>query len=149
MDLCKRDWWELADLGFDDDEEIRRLFMRPWVEAVVAWAADDPEGLWAPPRPIERFTPEQWQAVLSKQQGHERIFGSADDAGAHMQPEQGLSRRPWDCRNQAGEILGRVFRWWHPLGDAVRLIVKRGNRWIYYDRKSTESMMIATSAKRA
>ena len=134
MELCKRDWWELADLGLDDDEEIRRLFMRPWVTAVATWAADDPDGLWAPPRPIERFTPAQWQAVLSKQQGQERVFRSPDDAEAHLRPEHGLSLRPWDCHNEAGEITGRVFRWWHPLGDTVRLAVRRGDRWVVYDR---------------
>ena len=132
MEICKRDWWELADLGFDDDEEVRRPFMRPWANAVETWAAEDPDGLWAPPRPIEQFTPAQWQAVVSKQQGHQRIFGSAEDAEAHLRPEQGVSLRPWDCSNQAGEIIGRVFRWWHPLGDTVRLAVRRGDRWITY-----------------
>jgi hypothetical protein len=110
LDICKRDWWELTDLGLDDDEEIRRLFMRPWVEAIMAWVADDPDGLWAPPRPIERFTPAQWQAVLSQLHGQEHIFENLEDAVSHIQPEVGLLRSSWDCRDQADEVLGRVFR---------------------------------------
>jgi len=45
MELAKQDWWDLADLGLDDGEEIRRLFMRPWLEAVTAWATAEPDGL--------------------------------------------------------------------------------------------------------
>lgn len=78
-------------------------------------------------------SPAQWQAVLSKQQGHEHIFQSPEDAEAHLRPEHGLSLRALDCRNEVGEILGRVFRWWHPLGDTVRLAVRHGDRWAVYD----------------
>ena len=139
MEIAKQDWWDLADLGLDD-EEIRRLFTRPWVEAVVIWAADKPDGLWAPPRPVERFTPAQWRAVLSKQQGRERIFGSPEDAEAHLRPERGLSLRSWDCHGQAGETIGRVFRWWHPLGDSVRLAARRGDRWVVYEEAVGKTM---------
>jgi len=49
--FCWRDWQELTDLGFGDNEEIRREFIRPWGNAVAIWIGDDPNGLWAPRTP--------------------------------------------------------------------------------------------------
>jgi putative DNA primase/helicase len=141
FELAKQDWWELDDLGLNDDEEIRRLFMRPWLEAVATWAAEKPDEGWPPPRPLERFTPAQWRCVVSKQQGRERIFDNAEDAEAHVRPEQGLSRPSWDCRGVAGESLGRVFRWWHRLGDTVRLAVRSGDRWVVYGEAAEKTAM--------
>lgn len=35
FEIAKWDGWDLADLGLDDDEEIRQAFMRPWLDAVA------------------------------------------------------------------------------------------------------------------
>jgi len=141
MELAKQDWWDLADLGLDDDEEIRRLFIRPWLEAVTAWATADPDGLWPPPRPLEQFTPPQWRTVLSKQQGRERIFGNSEDAEADLRRRYGHWSQSWDCRNEAGETIGRVFRWWRRLGDIVRLAVRRSDHWILHEDDVGEFMI--------
>jgi hypothetical protein len=141
MELAKQDWWDLADLGFDDDEEIRREFIRPWVTAVATWATAEPDGFWPPPRPLDDFTPTQWRAVLSKQQGHERIYDSIEDAEADLARRYGCWSTSWNCRPTTGETIGRVFRWWRQLGDIVRLAARRGERWIVFDGSEENTMM--------
>lgn len=140
MEFCLRDWQELTDLGLGNNEEIRREFMRPWVSAVAFWIGDDPNGLWAPPRPIERFTPAQWQAVLSKQLGRERVIGNLQNVEPQLRPNEGVLLHSWDCHNLTGDILGRVYRWWHPLGNTARLAIRRGDRWVVYGGAAEKTM---------
>lgn len=132
FEQAKWDWWDLADLGLDD-EEIRREFMRPWLDAVAAWAAGPLETGGPPPRPLDAFTAAQWRLVLAKQQGRELVFECVENAEAHLRSRHGPWTQAWDCRDEAGEILGRVFRWQRLLGDVVRLAARQGQRWSVYE----------------
>lgn len=110
LEIAKRAWFNLADLGLEDDEEIGRLFMQPWAEAVAAWADKDLHRGLSPPRPLARFSSPQRQAILASQQGRERQFGDSEVAQAHIKRHSGHWLKSRDCRNEDGEIVGRVFR---------------------------------------
>jgi hypothetical protein len=140
MEFCLRDWQELKDLRFGNNEEIRREFMRPWLEAVATWATAEPDGLWPPPRPLDDFTPTQWRAVLSKQDGHECIHDSIEDVEVDLGRRYGCWSLSWNCRSTTGEAVGRVYRWWRQLGDVVRLAVRRGERWVVFDGTAENTM---------
>ena len=139
MEFCKQDWWELADLGFDDDEEIRRLFMRPWVKAVVAWANELINSGWAPPRPLDQYSPVQWHAVLAKQKGVECIFDSIEDAEAELKRRFELWYGRCKCRDENDAVIGHVFNWRTRYTNTARLVAQCRNRWVYYDREVAEA----------
>ncbi len=138
LELAKRDWWDLADLGLEDDEEIRRLFMQPWVEAVTAWAGEDLERAESPPRPLDHFSSAQWQAVLANQQGPGHHYGNVVVAEADLKQRCGQWSESWDCLDEAGETIGRVYRWKRRLGDVVRMIAKRDQEWVAYQSATGE-----------
>ena len=138
LEIAKRDWWDLADLGLEDDEEIRRLFMRPWAEAVATWAGEDLERAESPPRPLDHFSSAQWQAVLANQPGPGRHLGNSEVAEADLKQRCGQWSESWDCLNEAGETIGRVYRWKRRLGDVVRMIAKREQEWVAYQSATGE-----------
>ena len=140
MEFCKRDWWELADLGFDDDEEIRRLFMRPWVNATIAWASEPIDSGWGPPRPLDHYSPVQWHAVLSKQKGVECVFGTAEDAKAELKRRFGSWSGQWKCRDKNEAVIGHILNWPTRYTNTARLVAKCGNHWVYYDRGAAKAM---------
>lgn len=133
FERAKQDWWDLANLGFDDDDEIRQVFMGPWLDAVAAWASGRLETGMPPPRPLDAFSPPQWRLLLSKQQGRERSLDSVEHAEVYLRERDGPPTEVWDCRDGGGQILGRVFRWRRPAGDMVRLAVRQGQRWAVYE----------------
>ena len=138
MELAKQDWWELADLGLDDDAEIRRLFMKPWTHAVATWASGPIDSAWPPSRPLDQFAPLQWQAILSKQQGIERVFPSVEDAESSVRGRYRGRFEKWACRDENQAIIAYVFDWQQRCTNTARLVAKCGNDWVYYDREDTD-----------
>ena len=145
MELCRRDWWELIDLNFEDDEDIRGLFMRPWVEAVAAWANTPLDSGLTPPRPIEQFSAVQWRAVLSKQKGIERIFDSIEAAENDLAERFNCWSERWKCWDTNNVFIGYVYDWRARCCNDARLLAKCGDRWLYYDREKTPRDATASS----
>ena len=143
LDVAKQDWWDLADLGLDDDEDIRRLFMRPWSAAVAAWCQGSLERSTWPPCPLGRFTPEQWECVLDNQTLTPFEYVTDSVAEDILRQRYGAWNYPHDCLDPAGTLLGRFFRWQRRGGDLVRLLVRRGECWVLYDARPGETKMQA------
>lgn len=71
--------------------------------------------------------------MLSKQRGRELAFERVESGEAHLRGRHGPWTQAWDCRDAAGQGIGRVFRWQRPLGDVVRLAARQGGRWTVYE----------------
>jgi hypothetical protein len=145
MEICRQDWRELASLGFGDNEEIRHLFNRPWLDAVVTWADEPIDSGWAPPRPLDQFSPVQWNAILSKQKGIERIFDSIEDAESHLRSQFGSWDGRWKCRDESNAVIGHVYDWQARYTHVARPLVQRGDRWGCHDKNLSRAMTTVPS----
>ena len=138
LELARRDWWDLTDLGCDDDEEIRQKFMRPWADAVAIWASGPHNIFKPPPTPASVMTGEQWRLVVARQRGRELLFSSLDEAQAHLRAKHGPWCENWAYYDDAKQVLGYAYRWRRRLDDEVRLIARYAQQWaVFLDEKVT------------
>jgi len=126
LEIARADWCWRAGLGVTNPDEIRRMFMQPWFKAVTDWAAEPITCPNPPPEPLRRFSPTQWQLVLSKQPAITEVHDRIEDAEASLKTRYGNWSTSWKCYAEDDQLIGEVFRWER---GTVRLISEHETRW--------------------